>query len=529
MASPAHARFVTGRPGRSYQAGLVTPPAAPGFVPPSPDEPRSNRQTAKQLKSREALYGRTSYYAGPSHARYSSYPGTGVEPQQIWNLQLLRNNGYPQLWTEFVEQTIERDGHLGGVGETRRLSVVDKPFRLHPSHRGDPTADMLARICERMVDQIDSFDQTCDDLLSAPAYGYALSELVYVDARLRLPTEKGSRSVAELVLPRTIDWLHWKHVRFNRWTDEPYLWLNDGEYSLDQNKYVFHAASGTGLIEKRGYMGSCAWLSSAKRWSERDWLVYGKIFGIPTILAQYPNGLQEYDAHRNEYQQILKDWGEGIPALLPEELVVDIKRDGGGKSDDVHGAIIGWANSEISKRVLGSTLTVEIGNTGAYAAADTHRDAPYMRSRADAKKLASTIRRDVLTPFVRLNRYALADILGVPPEEVMERVPRCSWRIEREMTPVQRQEVYEGAVNELGLDVDEDQYRDEMGFDPPRPGGRQLRGKPIAVGSGGLAPSVEASREGAPAPQKDDPKSNPPAPPAKGHRRRSAKARKTPR
>jgi hypothetical protein len=230
-------------------------------------------------------------------------------------------------------------------------------------------------------------------------------------------------------------------------------------------------------------------------------LVYAKIFGIPQILAQYPDGKEEYDQHRDRYVQFLKDWGEGIPALLPDDFEVTISREAAGRSGDIFGAIIGWANSEMSKRILGSTLTVEIGNQGAYAAADTHRDAPYMRSRADARKLASTLRRDLLRPFVELNAPALASAYGVPPEELLGLVPKCSWRIEREMSPMDRQRVYEGAVNELGLEVDEEQYRDEMGLDAPRAGGKRLAGKPQQVSSGGaLVGSVEASQQGAEAP-----------------------------
>lgn len=506
------ARYITGRVGRSYSASAS--PAAPGFAPATPDSANRDPKTKKQLASREALGGRVTYYSGPAQTRYSSYPGTGVEPQQIWNLQILRNNGYPQLWTELCEQVIERDGHLGGVYDTLRLSVVDKPFRLHPSHRGDEVADVLAKIGERAVDQIDAFDQTIEDLLSASAYGYALAEHVWVPTRVRIPLLDGSYNVVELAIPRTIEWVHWKHVRFDRWTDEPYLWVgSQGEYSIPPNKFIFHAAAGTGLIERRGFMGSCVWLSAAKRWSERDWLVYAKLFGIPNIMGQYDEGTEEYQTHRDKYAQMLKDWGEGIPVLLPKDLEVDISREPAGRSSDLHGSIIGWANTEMSKRILGSTLTVEMGGgQGSYALADTHRDAPYMRSRANARKLAGTLRRDLLRPIIDINRDVLANALGVPPDELLERVPRCSWRIEREMTPTDRQAIYAGAVNDLGLDVDEEQYRDEMGMEAPRPGGRRLRGKPIAIGSGGLAPSIEASEDGAKPPPK---KTNPPALPAR--------------
>lgn len=505
------ARYIMGRAGRTYSAS-ASPPAS-GFAPPTPDSANRDPKTAKQLRSPDALRGRVTYYSGPAQTRYSSYPGSGVEPQQIWNLQILRNNGYPQLWTELCEQILERDGHLAGVYDTLRLSVVDKPFRLHPSHRGDEVADVLAKIAERAVDQIDAFDQAIEDLLSASAYGYALAEHVWLNTRVRIPLLDGSFTVVEMLIPRSIEWVHWKHVRFDRWTDEPYLWVgSQGEYSIPPNKFIFHAAAGTGLIERRGFMGACAWLSAAKRWSERDWLVYAKLFGIPNIMGQYDEGTEEYEVHRDKYAQLLKDWGEGIPVILPKDLEVEITREPAGRSGDLHGAIIGWANSEISKRVLGSTLTVEIGNQGAYAAADTHRDAPYMRSRANARKLAGTLRRDLLRPIIWVNRDVLAAALNTPPEELLERVPKCSWRIEREMTPTDRMDVWTKAVNELGADCDEEQWRDEFGIDPPRPGGNRLRGKPVAVGTGGLAPSIEASEDGAAPPPK---KTNPPALPAR--------------
>lgn len=499
----AFGNLARGVAGRAAQRLTAWSKPASGFEPVSPDQPTKNEKQESLLRSRDALYGRVSYYAGPSADRYSSYPGTGLEPQQIWQLIMLRNQGYPDLYTQLCEQTIERDGHLGGVMDTRRNSVSDKPFRHHPIRRGDTLAEAGAKLAERIYDGIDAFDQTIEDLLTAPAYGYALSEIVWTDRKVRVPLPNGGFTVAVLTVPSRVEWLHWKHVRFDRWTDEPYLWLGRGQSELVLNKFVFHDAAGTGLIEKRGFMGSCLWLSAAKRWSERDWLIYAKLFAIPNILAKYPNGQEEYEKHSEKYQAILKDWGEGIPALVPDDLVTEITRDPGANSGPSR-EIIGWANTEMSKRILGSTLTVEMGGSqGSYAMADTHRDAPYMRSRADARKLCGTLRRDLTTACFRLNLQRLAELWGVPPDEVMDAVPRCSFRIEREMTPVDRQKVYEGAVNELGVEVDEDQYRDEMGLDAPRPGGRRLRGKPVPIGTGGLAPSVEASESGAEPPEKE--------------------------
>lgn len=497
-------RSLAGRAGRALTSFSASAPAVEGFEPRSQDRADRDPKITSRLRSQEALFGRTTYGAGPSPTRYSSYPGTGLEPTAIWNLQVLRNNGYPQQWVELCEQVIERDGHLGGIIDTRRQSVADKPFRIHPARRSDDLAEVIANLTERIVDGIDGFDQSVEDLLSASAYGYALSEIVWDRSRVRVPTLGSGSATVELVVPRSLNWVHWKHVRFDRNTDEPYLWLGQGgEFSIPPNKFIFHDGAGTGLIERRGFMGSCVWLSAAKRWSERDWLVYAKLFGIPNIIAKYPDSQEEYEAHRSEYVKFLKDWGEGVPALLPDSLVTEITREPAGRSGDIHGSIIGWANSEMSKRILGSTLTVEMGGQGSWAAADTHRDAPYMRSRSDSRKLDGTLRRDLFKPIVWVNCHALAGVIGKSPEELMDCVAKCSRRIEREMTPVDRQRVYEGAVNELGLEVDEDQYRDEMGMDAPRASGPKLRGKPLPIGPGGLAPSVDASKDGVEAPKKE--------------------------
>lgn len=477
-------KTAAGRAGRALVA-MSASPAAPGFEPKSPDRADRSPETVRQLRSPDALFGRTTYYAGPSQTRYGSYVGTGLEPQTIYQVQVLRNNGYPQLWSELIEQQIERDGHLGGIYDTRRQSVADKPYRVHPARRGDETASALAGVIERVVDKIDEFDQTIEDLLSATAYGYAAAEIVWHYALIRV----GAGAIV-LKVPRSVEWVHWKHFRFDRNTDEPYIWLSTGDYSLPPHKFVFHASAGTGLKERRGFMGSCVWLSAAKRWAERDWLVYAKLFGIPNILARYPEGKEEYGEHREQYVQFLKDWGEGIPALLPDDLTCEITREPAGRSGDIHGAIVGWANSEMSKRILGSTLTVEMGGAGSYATADVHRDAPYMRSRADAKKLAATLRRDLITPIIEENVDALAGALGKPPAEILELVPRWSWRIEREMTPRDRLAVYQGG-SDYGFRVSKTQFSDEFGLDEAIDDEDLLPGKVEPVTSGGaLVPTA---------------------------------------
>lgn len=468
------------------------PPAVPGFEPRSRPTVDRDSATAQAIRAEEALWGRITYNAGPQWDRYSTYVGTGLEPDTIFNVMVQRNNGYPQLWSDIVEAALERDGHLGGVYDTLRRTVSQSQFRVHAWDQ-TAIAQANASFVESGLGEMDSFDSVVEDLLSAPAYGYAASEIVWQRRQVRF-IGPGNRPISfQAIVPRGAYWMHPKKFCFDLATDEPLLWLGStAGVTLPEHKFLFHTTIGPGIIAKRGFMGSCIWLHAAKQWSARDWLIYGKIFGIPQILAKFPNGEEEFKVHRDEYRQILKDWGEGIPAIVPDNLKIELPANANsGRAGDVHGSIIGWANAEISKRVLGSTLTVEMAQSGSYNAADVHAEAPQIRARGDARRLAETLRRDLFRSMLHLNRNSLAAAYGVSPEEAAASVPKCSWRIDREMKTTDRLTVYEKA-DALGVAADEQQFRDDFGLDAPRPGGKAIKGKVQAIPAEGALTTTQA-------------------------------------
>jgi phage gp29-like protein len=156
----------------------------------------------------------------------------------------------------------------------------------------------------------------------------------------------------------------------------------------------------------------------------------------------------------------------------------------------------------MSIRVLGATLTARIGNVGSFAATAEHAQVKYGREEADARKLCSTLRRDLLQPFIELNSLTLANALRHRPSEILRRVPAMRFRIDRETTAAERAGIVSRAVNEWGMEVDEEQMRDEFNLDAVRPGSRPLPGKPQQVTSGGaVLGTVDAARDGATAPR----------------------------
>ena len=473
-------------------------PAPP--VPDTPPGPFSQGRTAPPktvdaVNSLDALFGRTTYGAGPGLTRYSTYPADAIDPQKVQAIFKQANNGYPRLQAELYEQLIESDSHLGSVALARIYEVSGKEPRIRAAGEA-PVALSLAKFVKASIDNIDSFDRSIESLLWANAFGYSISEIVWESTSLRFPDEGGTTRTFDGVIPKSIEWVHQKHVEFDAATDAPYLYI-DGRISPPPAKFIYHEASEPGFVCRRGYMRPCTLLLAAKRWSIRDWLNYAHLYGVPQLELLYDGTIEEYNEHRALYEKILRDFGQGIPAIHPESAKIQITNPPpGGRANDPQGALIGWANSEISKRVQGETLTTEMGGVGGYNTADIHADVKHAFIVSDARKLAATLRRQLITPLVELNMTGLCRMLGATPDEIRAVIPSIRWRIEREMKPTERRDIILSFVN-AGLSVDEEQIRDEFGIDAPRPGGAALKGEPVQIGSGGVVGSNEAARKGA--------------------------------
>lgn len=492
------------RIGAAFRAFSATaPPAVPGtpIGPLGGTGHPASEGTQRAVRSLEALFGRTTYGAGPGFTRYSTYPADAIDPQKVYQIFKQANNGYPRLQAELYEQLIESDDHLGAVALARIYEVSGKPFRVQA--RGEsPVALALAKFVRASLDEIDGFDRTIESLLWANGFGYALSEIVWTRRTLRFSSSQGSTVAIEAISPQQIDWVHQKHVEWDQATDQAYLFL-DGRIELPPNKFIYHEASEPGFVCRRGYMRPCTMLLAVKRWAIRDWLNYAHLYGVPQLELTYDGTVEEYQEHRALYEQILRDFGQGIPAIHPRDAEIKITNPpGGGRANDPQGALIGWANSEISKRVQGETLTTEMGGVGGYNTADIHADVKHAFVVSDARKLADTLRRQLIGPIVELNMPELTRTLGASPDEIRASLPHIRWRIEREMRPNERADVMIKFAN-AGLLIDEEQVREEFGLEPPRPGGKALAGEPVQVGTGGVVGSTEAAQDGAEPPPKE--------------------------
>lgn len=490
-------------------------PKAPGFETPrfstgGITSVNSDHRVVSAANSPDALFGRISYNAGPTLTRFSTYPGDALDPARIRAILKEADLGIMYRKSELDEQILERDAHLRGIDLARKVEVSGKPFRVQARNE-TTTSIALAGWCRSALEEIDSLDQAIEDLLSANGRGYSASEITWAFDNTRITDSSGSVRTIETLTPMRLDYVHQKHFQFDQYTDEPYLMLPSTSLRLPPGKFIFHATSGTGLIERRGFMRACVWLHAAKQWAVRDWLVFLHLYGVPQIEGIYDETKFQQDDQRSAYEQLLTQFGQGYPAIHGDDFQIKITPPpSGGGANSPHAAMIGWSNSEMSKVVQGETLTTEVGGQGSYAIGDVHADVKHAIIMGDAKKLAKTIRSDLFYPMIEMNIDILSKTLGASPDEIRKSIPTIAWRIDRETTPEVRARIISTAINEWGLAVDEEQQRDEFGINPPRPGSKPLPGtaqvvKPgeVTVGAVDAADGSKGNTVEAPPPSQD--------------------------
>lgn len=134
---------------------------------------------------------------------------------------------------------------------------------------------------------------------------------------------------------------------------------------------------------------------------------------MPHLIGKHPRGATKEET--NTLADMLEDMVQDAIAVIPDDSSVEIQEANKSSSAEIYEKLIDKMNTEISKAILGQTLTTEIGSTGSYAAANTH-----MAVRQDIvdsdKKLVESVINQLIQWIYEIN-YSRED---VPKFELFE-------------------------------------------------------------------------------------------------------------
>jgi len=315
-------------------------------------------------------------------------PLASLTPAQVADILRRAAMGDAHDFLLAADDIREKDLHYRAVMQTRTMSVAGLPWDVQPWDESTP-ARRAAELVEQVLSEID-LPGLMAHLMDAVAKGYAVAEILWDTG--------GGVWRPRAILPREAHWF-----RFDADTGRM-LRLADGSAEggdIPPYRMIVHApplASGIPLLG--GVARSALWAWVFKSYAMRDWARFVELFGQPIRVGKYHQGASPEDV------AVLKraafELGSDAAAVIPQEMALELVEAGGkSASADLYHRLIDYLDRQVSKAVLGQTMTTDDGSS--LAQARVHDEVRRDLLAADASAMAATLTRDLIAPLVRLN------------------------------------------------------------------------------------------------------------------------------
>ena len=284
-----------------------------------------------------------------------------------------------------VYSDVMADLHLTGCIRQRSDMVLNKSFKI-TDRKGNEKPEVTE------IFECQWFKRFMELALDSIYFGYSLIQF-------NEPVKDGS-----LVYFDSIELIPRKHVipEFGVILKDPADEPNKGYNYLDGD--IAKWCIGVGDRKDLGLLLKVAPQSISKKNMLAYWDVFGEIFGMPVRVAR--TGTRDPNDRAN-IEKMMQLMGAAGWAVLPEGTEIEIKETTRGDAFNVYDKRIERCNSEISKGILGQTMTTDQGSS--YAQSETHleilknivyRDADFIRDLINWK----------LIPFMTIHGFPVKDL-----------------------------------------------------------------------------------------------------------------------
>jgi len=326
---------------------------------------------------------------------FREYINDGLTPERLAAVFKRADMGDVRSQAELFELLEERDAHVLCERDKRRNVIVDLDYTVAPAD-DDPRNVRVAEFIQDFFDGCAEWDDNMVALQDAVGKGYSSLELGW-------EISEGQAAISSL---EPI-----KQSRF-LFTDEKGLLCNVPRLLTDTDamgvdipawKTIMHVYGGkSGSPARAGIYRVAAWMVLFKNYAIKDWVIFCELFGMPLRLGKYDTGAT--DADKKALFSAIASIGSDAAGVISKSTEIDfIESSKGSASSDLWKILADFCNAEISKAILGQTLTTQVGASGSYAASKTHNEVRLDLLKADGRALATTIRSQLIRPLVGFN------------------------------------------------------------------------------------------------------------------------------
>lgn len=381
--------------------------------------------------------------------KYSSYPSNGLTPVRLATLFREADAGNVYRQMELYEEMEEKDPHLFSQLQTRKNAVIGLDFDVLPF--SDDTRDKeIAKFVTECIDGLESIEDIFLDILDAIGKGFSVNEILWAYDEGRVVIED----------------IKWKHQKKFLFDDNDYLRVMTAEEPmgilLPENKFVVHKYKAkSGHPSRAGVLRVCAWMYLFKNYDVKDWVAFAEVYGMPLRVGTYNANTTKED--KEALMMAVSMLGSDAAGIISDSTKIDFHEASKSSSQDIYQALASFCNAEMSKAILGQTLTSEVGDTGSYAASKTHAGVRQDLLEADCKALAQVFLRDVIRPLCYFNfgetkRLPYLKFHYEPPEDLKASA-----------------ETYSILIKDMSLPIAADHVYDKFGIPKPQEGQEILK------------------------------------------------------
>jgi len=332
--------------------------------------------------------------------RWSTYPSHGLTPQKLTTLFKQADGGDIYRQAELFEEMEEKDTHLFSQLQTRKNAVLGLDYDVQPY--SDSAEDKkIAEFVSANLLNINDFDDALLDLLDAVGKGYSMVEIMWaVDNRKAV-----------------IGGLRWIHAKKAVFYD---LGAGSWEKSYEMPRVITEAEPVKGEImppfklayhrykarsgydTRAGVLRVCAWMYLFKNYAIKDWSAFMEVFGMPIRLGKYAPGATKDD--KDALIAAISSLGSDAAGIISKNTEIEfVEAIKGRFADNPFKGLSEFCDTQISKAILGQTLTTQEGKSGSYSLGQVHDLVRHDLIKADCEALAKTLRFQIIRPLVGYN------------------------------------------------------------------------------------------------------------------------------
>ncbi|ELI1839023.1 DUF935 domain-containing protein [Vibrio fluvialis] len=329
------------------------------------------------------------YTTGVRNPRPPSVAST-LTPQRLTGiLRSVIDGNDPEAYMTLAEEMEERDLHYAAQLRTRKLAVSAIVPTVEAYSDEEQDILMAERVREVMED--DMIPELFFDLLDGLGKGVSVVQILW-----------NTRTMPWK--PADYKWVDPRYLRQDQETLEEILLISESAPQgapLEPYKFILHTPrSKSGSIWRNGLARLVSVMYMLKSYTARDWWAFAEVFGIPVRVGKYGANASPDDIQTlvNAVSRIASDAG----AVIPESMKLELIESATGKGGDIlFEKMARWCDEQISKAVLGQTMTADDGSSRAQAT--VHNEVRLEIAKWDARQLESSINEYLVKPFIILN------------------------------------------------------------------------------------------------------------------------------